>query len=292
MCLVHRCVSSSTSNRRKSDGWESSSTRETCVSNSWSWRLRTWKTPSLRAHFKICPAGRVTFTSSWDTCITFQLTNPILAPPCTLLHSFDSPLFFWWAPWTHCTGQGWSKPWLCVCSLSFCQFCTGCTYSLFMYIHGNTEFYPAATYFKTLCTFWPFPNFFCMLHSYAIKGCLCLSWLHDVALCELFESLIAWQEQTSCMIVMITLKLFSMLGDCVFCFFSLRKLLYVEMVEVYNNSVCAWMTISWSHLCSAIPSSCICFNFLLLLFFLYIWMTGKLVKDQSFSLQLLYKPIL
>lgn len=50
--FVHSCVWSSTSSRRKSGGWGSSSTSGTCASSSWSWRLRTSRTPRVRAHFK------------------------------------------------------------------------------------------------------------------------------------------------------------------------------------------------------------------------------------------------
>lgn len=81
MCFVCSCVWSSTSSRRKSDGWGSSSIRGMCASNSWSWRLRTSRTPSLRAHFKACPAYDVTLTSSWEALLYkphFQTAIPLL----------------------------------------------------------------------------------------------------------------------------------------------------------------------------------------------------------------------
>lgn len=101
MCFVHSCLWSSTSSRRKSDGWGSSSTRGTCTSHSWSWRLRTSKTPSVRAYFKTRPTHRVTFTSSWEHM--HYCTNPTFKPP----HSSkgpDSPLILQRAHRTHCTG--------------------------------------------------------------------------------------------------------------------------------------------------------------------------------------------
>lgn len=69
VCSLFSCVWSSTSSRRKSGGWGSSSTRGMYASNSWNWRLRTSETPSLRARFDTAaapfgPPYRVTFTSS------------------------------------------------------------------------------------------------------------------------------------------------------------------------------------------------------------------------------------
>lgn len=103
MCFVHSCLWSSTSSRKKSDGWGSSSTRGTCASHSWSWRLRTSKTPSLRAHFKSWPTYRVTFTSSWEHM--HYCTNHIFLNHRTLLRVLTKPLILQWAP-THtlCTG--------------------------------------------------------------------------------------------------------------------------------------------------------------------------------------------
>lgn len=220
LCFVHSCVSSSTSSRRKSDGWGSSWTRGTYASNSWSWRLRTSKTP--RVHFKTGPTHRVTFTSSRNTCITVQTPFSSLGSWLTCYPFKEPPIL---------TAQGRFKPQRCV-FLSVCQFHTRCTYSLFMYIHSNTESYPAVTHFKTLLhllNFTPvllyasqlckliviFSFFFNALCSGEIKGCFCLSWLNDVAVCVLFESCCRAGADIPCDCT-IMLNLFSMLGDCFF----------------------------------------------------------------------------
>lgn len=88
---VCSCSWSSTSSRRRSDGWGSCSTRGTCTSGSWSWRLRTWKT--LTTHFKagatVCLGffKPTTFLPrSWLTCY------PSLSP--FSLHRGDFPFFY------------------------------------------------------------------------------------------------------------------------------------------------------------------------------------------------------
>lgn len=104
--FVHSCVWSSTSSRRKSDGWGSSSTRGTFASNSWSWRLRTSKTPSLRAHFKTCLAMESPPPPNGTHALLYKRANHVFIPPSLSSYSPDSPLFFLWAPHTHYTGGG------------------------------------------------------------------------------------------------------------------------------------------------------------------------------------------
>lgn len=146
MCFVHSCVWSSTSSRRRSDGCGSFSTRETYASHSWSWRWRTWKTPSLtRAHFETCPP-RSHFHPLVDhmhycTNALTPSSNHRTSALSHSLHRGDLHLYF---------------------MFPFCLFLTRCTYFLFMHTHSDSDSHPAVIQSKTLCT-----CFFCTLHSYA-----------------------------------------------------------------------------------------------------------------------------
>lgn len=130
---VCSCSWSSTSSRRRSDGWGSCSTRGTCTSGSWSWRLRTWKT--LTTPFK---------TGLMRRC-------PLLTPaPPHPPHSYRGPdtpagvnslpLFF--------------RFHLSLSLLSFCSF--HAAHISFLYIHVNTP-YPlictCCTTMQVYCTF-------------------------------------------------------------------------------------------------------------------------------------------
>lgn len=87
LCFVHSFAWNFTSSRRKSGGWGSCSTRETFASNSWSWRSRTSRTPSLRAHFKTrsqSPPGHIHRCT--NTVNPFWYDHTVLLSPSYSLH--------------------------------------------------------------------------------------------------------------------------------------------------------------------------------------------------------------
>lgn len=116
--FVHSYLWSSTSNRRKSGGWGSSSTRGTCASHSWSWRLRTWKTLNHRTHFETWATRKVTLTSSWEHMShckikkTHFLNHHAVLGVLTHFLSFHEP--------TRCTGVSLNLHLMFSC-LSLCQ---------------------------------------------------------------------------------------------------------------------------------------------------------------------------
>lgn len=111
------CSWSSTSSRRRSDGWGSCSTRGTCTSGSWSWRLRTWKT--LTTHFKTRATRRCPVLTHHSRSWLFH---------SSLLH---------WAQ-SHCTRVIFVFP--LQVSLHFPSFHSvhSTVHILFLYIHLNT----------------------------------------------------------------------------------------------------------------------------------------------------------
>lgn len=128
---VCSCSWSSTSSRRRSDGWGSCSTRGTCTSGSWSWRLRTWKTPTTP--FRTPPTRHC----------------PVFNPPRSY-RGPDSPAILHWAQ-SRCTGVIFFFFLRFHFKLSLLSFCSiHRVHLLFLYIHLNT-----------------FPTYLHLLHSYA-----------------------------------------------------------------------------------------------------------------------------
>lgn len=136
---VRSCSWSSTSSRRKSAGWESSSTRETCASSSWSWRLRTWKTLSLRPRFKSRLADNGTLGSSRDHTSLYKLTART---------SFPSALAAWGAGRSHTST-------LCFPFYHSLSVPTKCARTICSCIY-TMDTYPTRTCLTTLCTCWTF----------------------------------------------------------------------------------------------------------------------------------------
>lgn len=116
--------------------------------------------------------------SLWDSRVSRASppgrTNPRPQTTTPVLKGADSPLNLLMIP--PVAAHGWFKAWASVL-LSVRLLPTGCTYSQFTYLITTAESRPAVTWFKTICTHWPF---FCTLQSYASS----LSFLAFYALCS------------------------------------------------------------------------------------------------------------